>query len=133
PAAATVSAPTPLLGVDGLTISAVISVVAPGSGNPTGTATFYDGNSALGAVNLVDGAASLTLGNTALAAGSHTIHCVYSGDGSFLRSDSTVAVNVLAPSTIQGLAYIDFNHDGQVDFGERAAAGVTGTLTGTDY
>src|SRR5439155_4148906 len=43
--ATSVSAPTPLLGVDNLTLSAVISVVAPGSGSPTGTLTFYDGSS----------------------------------------------------------------------------------------
>jgi hypothetical protein len=130
--AAAVSAPTPLFGVDSLTVSAVVSVVTPGSGNPTGTVTFYDGVSALGTANLVNGAASLMLGNTALAAGSHTIRSVYSGDGNFKSSDSTSAVNVLAPSAIQGLVYVDANNNGQVDFGELGTSGVAVTLTGID-
>jgi hypothetical protein len=67
-----------------------------------------------------------------LAAGSHTIRAAYNGDGNFLGSDSTASVNVLAPSTIQGLVYVDFNNDGQVDFGERAVAEVTISLSGTD-
>src|SRR5439155_9507998 len=70
--ATSVSAPTPLLGVDNLTLSAVVSVVAPGSGSPTGTLTFYDGSSALGTVNLVDGTASLAIGSSALGDGPHT-------------------------------------------------------------
>src|SRR5205814_373198 len=86
--AATASAPTLLFGVDGLTVSAVVSavvsVVPPGSGNPTGTVTFYDGATALGTADLVSGAASLALGPTALAAGPHAIRAVYSGDGNFL-------------------------------------------------
>src|SRR5262249_962768 len=114
-AAASVSAPTPLFGGDGMTVSAPIPVVAPGIGNPTVTVTFYDGTSALGTANLLNGSASLALGNTALGAGPHTIRAVYSGDGSFASSDSTVAVNVLAPSTIQGLVYVDTNSNGQVD------------------
>jgi hypothetical protein len=44
----------------------------------------------------------------------------------------TVNGVALAPSTVQGLVYVDFNNDGQVDFGEKAVAGVTITLTGTD-
>ena len=130
--AASVSAPSPLFGVDGLTLSAVVSVVGPGSGNPTGTVTFYDGAAALGTSNLASGAASLALGNIALAAGSHTIRAVYSGDGNFAGSDSTAAVIVLTPSTIQGLVYVDANNNGEVDFGEPGIAGVTITLTGLD-
>jgi Bacterial Ig-like domain (group 3)/SdrD B-like domain len=129
---ASVSAPTPLFGVDGVTIGAVISVVAPGSGNPTGTVNFYDGLNPIGSAVLAGGAASLALGNATLTAGLHTIRAVYTGDGNFLGSDSAVTVNVLAPSTIQGLVYLDFNNDGQVDFGERAIANVTITLAGTD-
>ncbi|HEV3083221.1 MAG TPA: Ig-like domain-containing protein [Gemmataceae bacterium] len=131
-ATASVSAPTPLFGVDSLSISAAVAVVAPGSGGPAGSITFYDGSFALGAANLVDGTAALALGNTALAAGPHTIRALYSGDANFLSSDATVALTVLAPSTIQGLVYADFNNDGQVDFGEGPIAGVTIALAGTD-
>jgi hypothetical protein len=126
------SAPTPLFGVDGLTISAVVSVLAPGSGNPTGTVAFSDGTTVVGVADLASGMASIALGSTALPAGSHAIRAVYSGDGNFAGSDSTVAVTVLAPSTIQGLVYVDLDNNGQVDLGERAVPGVTVTLTGID-
>jgi hypothetical protein len=127
-----VSAPTPLFGVDGVTLTAAVSVIAPGTGTPTGTVTFSDGGSVLGTADLVNGVASLALGNTALAAGPHTLRAAYGGDGNFLASESAAVVTVLAPSTVQGLVFVDFNDDGQVDFGERAVAGVTVTLTGTD-
>ena len=130
--AVSVSEAIPLLGADGLTVSAAVSGVAPGSGNPTGTVTFYDGSFPLGTAELVSGAASLTLGSTALAAGPHAIRAVYGGDDGFSGSESTAAVTVLVPSAVQGLVYIDFNNDGRVDFGERAVADVAVTLTGTD-
>jgi hypothetical protein len=38
----------------------------------------------------------------------------------------------LAPSSLSGLVFADFNDDGQVDFGEQGIPGVTVTLTGTD-
>jgi hypothetical protein len=38
----------------------------------------------------------------------------------------------LPPSSLSGVAFSDFNHDGQVDFGEKGIAGVTITLDGTD-
>jgi hypothetical protein len=126
------SALTPLLGVDGLTLRALISVLPPGSGSPSGTVTFYDGATALGTANLVNGTASFVLGDTALTAGPHTLRAVYSGDGNFLGSESTASTNVLAPSSIQGLVYLDSNNDGQVSFGESAVPGVTVTLSGAD-
>jgi hypothetical protein len=52
--------------------------------------------------------------------------------GNHLGSAGTAAVTVLAPSIVEGLAYVDVNNDGQVDFGEKAVAGVTVTLTGAD-
>jgi Bacterial Ig-like domain (group 3)/SdrD B-like domain/Beta-propeller repeat len=126
------SAPTPLFGVDGVTITATVLVNPPGSGTPTGAVTFFDGDSALGTVDVVNGIASLALGNTVLTAGPHTIRAVYGGAGGFQGSESAVGVTVLAPSAVQGLVYVDFNNDGQVDFGERAVASVIVTLTGTD-
>jgi hypothetical protein len=82
--------------------------------------------------DVVNGVASLPLGSTALAVGPHTLRAVFGGDGNFLASESAAVVTVLAPSAVQGLVFVDFNDDGQVDFGERAVAGVTVTLTGTD-
>src|SRR5262249_50565129 len=39
---------------------------------------------------------------------------------------------IIAPSSLSGMVFEDFNNDGQVDFGEQGIAGVTVTLTGTD-
>ncbi len=38
----------------------------------------------------------------------------------------------LLPSSLAGLTYVDFNDDGEVNFGEAGISGVTVTLTGTD-
>lgn len=131
----TVSPPSfaTLYGVDDVPLSAAISVVTPGAGSPTGTVTFFDGATSLGTGNVVGGVASINVDRNVLAAGQHSITAVYSGDGSFTGSTSA-AVNhlVFAPSTVQGLVYVDADDDGQVDFGETAVVGVTITLTGTD-
>jgi uncharacterized delta-60 repeat protein len=39
----------------------------------------------------------------------------------------------LAPSSLSGIVFSDFNDDGQVDFGEQGIAGVTINLGGTDF
>src|SRR5262249_32454681 len=119
--AAAVSVLTPLFGVDGVTLTAAISVVAPGSGSPSGTVTFREGTTVLGTASIVNGAATLALGSTDLAVGAHAIVAEYGGDSQFTGSISPAAtVTVLAPSTVQGLVYVDSDDDGQVDFGETA-------------
>jgi hypothetical protein len=45
----------------------------------------------------------------------------------------TVNGSTLAPSSLSGVVWQDFNDDGQVDFGENGIDGVTITLTGTDF
>jgi uncharacterized delta-60 repeat protein len=44
----------------------------------------------------------------------------------------TVDGSALAPASLSGTAFIDFNVDGQIDFGEQGIGGVLVTLTGTD-
>jgi hypothetical protein len=41
-------------------------------------------------------------------------------------------LTALAPASLSGLVFDDFNGDGQVDFGENGISGVSITLTGTD-
>lgn len=123
-----VSATALLYGVDGLTISTVVS----GTGSPSGFVTFYDGTTELGAVNLTNNAAELVLGNSTLAIGSHTITAVYSGDSAFARSNAATMVTIVVPTTVHGLVWLDFNDDGEVNFGETAIEGVNITLTGID-
>jgi hypothetical protein len=59
----------------------------------------------------------------------------------FLSATATDPVNntsefsanmIIAPSSLSGMVFEDFNDDGQVDFGEQGIGGVPITLTGTD-
>ena len=75
------------------------AAVAPqtGTGVPTGSVTFLDGQIQLGAVTLNGGAASFS--TATLAAGTHTVTTVYSGDSNYAASTSaavTVTVTTAA-------------------------------------
>jgi hypothetical protein len=78
------------------------TVVSTGP-TPTGTVTFYDGNTAIGTVALAaDGTATLSIQN--LAIGSHNLMAVYMGDGNNLGSNSlTVAQTVTKDNTATAL------------------------------
>jgi hypothetical protein len=80
---------------------ALTATVAPKSGSvaPTGTATFFDGLTQLGATNLTSGVA--TLSTSSLAAGAHSITAQYSGDTTFAMSTSAALSIVVsaAPKT----------------------------------
>jgi hypothetical protein len=69
-----------------VTFTATVAPVSPGPGTgpPTGTITFVDGNTVLGTVALVNGKAALAI--STLTPGKHTITGVYSGDVDFLAS-----------------------------------------------
>jgi hypothetical protein len=88
------SAPTSVFGQP-VTLTASVSAVAPGAGNPSGTITFKDGATVLGTV-LVDSTtgeqASVT--TSALTVGQHAIVATYSGDDSFLTSTGTTTQTV---------------------------------------
>jgi hypothetical protein len=60
---------------------APVKPVAPGSGTPTGTVTFYDGTKAIGTATLVNGLAKFTI--STLARGTHSITAVYNGEPRF--------------------------------------------------
>jgi hypothetical protein len=99
---------------------------------PTGTVTFYDNGTQIGAVQtLVNGAASVR--TAALALGSHTITAVYSGDANYQGSTTTLTpaqvVNVVTTTTLTTSA-------GTVIFGTgttftATVTGSTGTPTGS--
>src|SRR5262249_56057974 len=56
--AVSASMTAPLFGVDGENLTAAVSAVQSGVGTPTGTVTFYDGNSTLATISPVNGSAS---------------------------------------------------------------------------
>ncbi len=71
-----------------VTFSATVAVVAPGAGTPTGTVTFYDGETPLGAGTLVSPGV-WTISVATFAVGSHPdITADYSGDANFKISVS---------------------------------------------
>src|SRR5262249_46450309 len=73
-----------------VTFTAIVGVMAPGAGTPTGTVTFKDGSTVLGTATLqvVNGVVQATFTTSGLTKGKHTITAVCSGDADFLSSTS---------------------------------------------
>jgi len=72
--------------------------VVPGfGGSVTGTITFLDGTTSLGAVTISNNAAQLALSN--LPPGSHSITAKYSGDGNFAGSTSGTLTQTVTQAT----------------------------------
>jgi hypothetical protein len=88
-----VSSANPSVAGQAITFTATISPVSPGSGTPTGTATFMDGSNTLATATLSGGAASFT--SSSLSVGTHSIKVVYSGDNDFKTSTSAVLRQVV--------------------------------------
>jgi hypothetical protein len=94
-----------------VTLTATISVTAPGSGSPTGNVNFYEftgvqsctalgGAVAVGSQAVSGGTAAISL--STLAAGSHPLTACYVGDLNYLASNGgvTQVVNQAATSTV---------------------------------
>lgn len=81
-----------------VTFTATVSAVAPGSGLPTGTVTFFNGAVSLGSATLAGGVAMFT--TSALPVGGNNITAVYAGDSNFAGSTSSALTqNVQVAST----------------------------------
>lgn len=83
-----VMTPNPATSGQAVTLSATVSANGGAIGTPTGTVTFSDGGTTLGAVALSGGAASLVV--PSFNAGSHTILAAFSGDANFVASSGSV-------------------------------------------
>jgi hypothetical protein len=70
-----------------VTFTVTVTATTPGSGTPTGTVTFKDGQTTLGTRTL-NGLGVATYTTTSLSRGTHSITAVYSGDSSFNGSTS---------------------------------------------
>jgi hypothetical protein len=75
--------------------TALVSAVAPGSGTPSGTATFKDGSGTMGTAALTFGRATIT--RYGLSAGHHSITVNYSGDAKFNDSVSVTLTQTVNP------------------------------------
>jgi len=82
--------------------TATVTAVAPGTGTPTGTVSFFEGTTNLGSSTLTAGVATLTL--SSLQVGSHVIQMNYSGDANFLTSNNSLTQLVNQASTTTALA-----------------------------
>ena len=82
-----------------VTITATVSVVAPGSGAPTGTVAFLDDGATIAgcAAQAVTGVGVATCDDTFVAAGAETIIAVYSGDADFASSTSLLLTQTINP------------------------------------
>jgi len=75
------STPNPSKVGQPVTFNATVTASVPGTGSPTGTVSFKDGQTLLGSAPLIDGRASFV--TSILTKGQHTISSHYSGDGQF--------------------------------------------------
>jgi hypothetical protein len=92
------SAPDPSAETQVVTLTAAVTPVAPGAGNPTGLVTFFDGANPIGSASLSGGQAVLQIDN--LAVGPHLLTAGYGGSSSYDPSTSdqvTQVVNVKPP------------------------------------
>jgi hypothetical protein len=91
----TLASTTPSVYGQSVTFTATVGVNSPGAGTPTGTVTFYDGNTELGTGTLnSSGMATFTTSTaTPLSVGSHSITAVYGGDSNDLGSGTQSAVS----------------------------------------
>lgn len=93
------AAPNPATAGQPVTFSVVVGA-AEGQPTPTGTVTFYNGDTELGTQELTDGKASLT--TATLPVGQHTITVVYQGDDNYASSTSNEVVQEVRPPVVTG-------------------------------
>ncbi len=102
----TVTQATPAITVTSSESSAAVSApvtftatLTSSVGTPTGSVSFYDGTTLLGQGTLNAGVA--TYSTSALAAGTHTITAVYSGDANFVTLTSTALTESIQAFTLE--------------------------------
>ncbi|MFI6118058.1 beta strand repeat-containing protein, partial [Kitasatospora sp. NPDC051164] len=96
------TAPNPSVFGQPVSLTATVSVVAPGGGIPTGTVTFFIGGIPQAPVTLSGGVATLT--TAALSVGVHPIRATYNGSGNYNTSTSaTITQTVTKASTTTAL------------------------------
>jgi YD repeat-containing protein len=76
-----------------VTFTAKVVASGGGTGTPTGTVTFSDGTTTLGAGTLSAGTATYT--TNSLSVGSHSITAVYGGDTTFVASTSSALTQMV--------------------------------------
>jgi RHS repeat-associated protein len=96
------SSANPAAACQSVSLAARVSAVAPGAGTPTGTVTFLEGASTLGAVALSGGLATYT--TAGLSTATHTLTASYAGDTNFNSSISPNFAQVVSGAVSLSLA-----------------------------
>jgi hypothetical protein len=87
------SAPNPSVFGQAVTVTALVAARDSGAGIPSGTVTFSEGGTVLGA-GALDGSDQATLTTSALAVGGHTVTATYGGDDGFTGSSGSAGETV---------------------------------------
>jgi DNA-binding beta-propeller fold protein YncE len=90
PTVALVSSLNPVLITNAVTFTATVATTA---GKPSGSVSFFDSTTLLGSVAVASGSASYT--TSSLAAATHSITAVYSGDANFASSTSSAVAELV--------------------------------------
>lgn len=88
------SSPNPSNHGQPITFTATISAASPGTGTPTGTVTFKDGNTTLGTGKL-NAVGVATYSTSSLSKGTRNITAVFAGDSNFNGSTSTAILQIV--------------------------------------
>jgi len=114
-----------------VTFTAILSVVAPGTGTPTGTVSFMDGASMLGTGTL-DSNGTATFSTSGLTLGTHAITAEYGGDTNYTASTSPVLAQVVLNATTTVLSPLSaVSYGTPVTFTATVTASGSGEPTGT--
>lgn len=133
------SAPAPSVFGQPVTLTASITIMSPGSGNPGGTVEFKDGGtdiSGCAAQQVSTTTETATCTTSSLSVATHSITASYSGDGNFVGSSTATALSHVvnkATSTVTMAPSAPSTQGQTATFTAMAAAKApgTGTPTGT--
>jgi uncharacterized repeat protein (TIGR01451 family) len=95
---ALISSLNPSIFGQSVTFTATVTVVAPGTGIPTGSVNFLDGATVIG-TGAVNASGVATFSTTALTVGTHSITAVYAGDVGFNTSTSAPVSQLVKNAT----------------------------------
>jgi hypothetical protein len=113
---AVTSAPTPSSFGQPVTLTATVAPVAPGTGTPTGTVSFYNGSTLLGTGTLAPsgGADHASLAVSTLPVGTNTIKATYSGDPSYATSSTMSSATQTVGAAATSLTATPYTQQGVV-------------------
>jgi len=97
------SSPDPSVVGETVTLTATVTVTSPGSGSPTGTVTFKNGTTVLGAAALVGSGTSTSQAvftTESIPAGTHTLTAQYVGSADYTGSSGTDSHTVSKRQTV---------------------------------